>query len=159
MLISINCPSLVTSWVVVQKIYSKMYLFSCTNTHHDVTDSVNYGMVKNTKTWISWTRNIIFLRNQKILNLCLRWHILRSYRFVAEVTLNTKQCPAGISPRTIPGRIPANSQKFTYFPTKKILLDIFTFPTIKRFIPSTSNSNFHLIIFLISGFIYMHMSC
>ena len=30
----------------------------------------------------------IFLRNKKILNLCLRQHILRSYRFVAEVTLN-----------------------------------------------------------------------
>ena len=27
------------------------------------------------------------LRNKKILNLCLRWHILRSYHFVAEVTL------------------------------------------------------------------------
>ena len=46
-------------------------------------------MVKNTKTWISWERNIIFLRNKKILNLCLRWHILRSYRFVAEVTFKS----------------------------------------------------------------------
>ena len=64
-----------------------MYLVSCTNTHLDVTDSVNHGMVKNTKTWISWERNTIFLRNKKILNLCLRWHILRSYRFVAKVTL------------------------------------------------------------------------
>ena len=36
---------------MVQKIYSKMYLVSCTDTHHDVTDSVNYGMVENTKTW------------------------------------------------------------------------------------------------------------
>ena len=35
-----------TSWVVVQKIYLKMYLVSCTNTHQDVTDSVNHGMVK-----------------------------------------------------------------------------------------------------------------
>ena len=26
---------------------------SCTNTHHDVTDLVNHGMVKNTKTLIS----------------------------------------------------------------------------------------------------------
>ena len=43
-------------------------------------------MVKNTKTGISWERNVIFLRNKKILNLCLRWLILRSYRFVAEVT-------------------------------------------------------------------------
>ena len=26
---------------------------SCTNTHHGITDLVNHGMVKNTKTWIS----------------------------------------------------------------------------------------------------------
>ena len=88
MLISISCPSLVTLWVVIQKIYSKMYLVSCTNTHRDVTDSINHGMVKNTKTWISWERNILFLWNKKILNLCLRWHILRIYCFVAELTFN-----------------------------------------------------------------------
>ena len=45
LLISIKWPSLVTWWVVVQKIYSKMHPVSCTNTHHDVTDLVNYGMV------------------------------------------------------------------------------------------------------------------
>ena len=70
----------------IQKIYSKMYLVSYANTHHYVTDSVNHGMVKNTKTWISWDRCIIFLWNKKILNLCLWWPPLRSYRFVAEVT-------------------------------------------------------------------------
>ena len=71
---------------MVQKIYSKVYLVSCTNTHRYITDSVNHGMVMNTKTWISWEQNIIFPRNKKIINLCPRWHILRSYRFVAEVT-------------------------------------------------------------------------
>ena len=82
------CPCLYLSvdQVVVQKIYSNMYFLLCTNTHRHVTDSVNHRMVKITKTSISWERNIIFLRNKKILNLCLRWHILRSYRFVAEVT-------------------------------------------------------------------------
>ena len=30
-----------------------MHPVSCTNTHHDVTDLINHGMVKNTKTWIS----------------------------------------------------------------------------------------------------------
>ena len=50
LLVCINWSSLVTSRVVVQKIYSKIYLVSCTNTHLDVTDSVNHGMVKNTKT-------------------------------------------------------------------------------------------------------------
>ena len=89
--ISINWPRLVTQWVVVQKIYSKIYPVSCTNTHHDVIDLVNNGMFKNTITWISWKWNITFLRNKKILNLCLRWHIFRSYCFVAEVTFNAKQ--------------------------------------------------------------------
>ena len=59
---------------------------SCTNTHPNVTDLVNHEMFKNTKTRISWERNITLLWNKKILNLCLRWHILRSYRFVAEGT-------------------------------------------------------------------------
>ena len=75
-------------WLVLQKIYSKMHLVSCTNTHRGVTDLVNHGMFKNIKTWISWERNIIFLWNKKVLNLCFRWKILRSYRFVAEVTFN-----------------------------------------------------------------------
>ena len=91
LLLSISWPSLVTSWVVLQKIYSKMYLASCSNTYHDVTDSVNHGMVKNTKHWISWERNIIFIWNKRILNLCLRWNILRNYHFVMEVNFNNEQ--------------------------------------------------------------------
>ena len=63
-----------------------MHLVSCNNTHHDVTDLVNHEMVKNVKTLIPWERNITFLQNKKIHNLCLRWHILRSYHFVAEVS-------------------------------------------------------------------------
>ena len=35
---------------------------------------------------MSRERNITFLQNKKIINLCLRQHILRSYRFVVEVT-------------------------------------------------------------------------
>ena len=78
---------------MVQKIYSKMHPASSTNTHHDVTDLVKHGMVKNTKTWISWERNIAFLQ-KKILNLPLRWHIWRSYCFVAEKTpLNARKDP------------------------------------------------------------------
>ena len=69
-------------------IYSKMHPVSCINTNNDVTDSINHGMVKNTKTWISWERSITFLRNKKFLTLCLRWHILRSHCFVAEVIFN-----------------------------------------------------------------------
>ena len=70
-----------------QKIYSKVHPVLCTNTHNDATDLVNHGIVKNIKTWTSWKRNTIFLRNKKILNLSLRWHILRSYRFIVEVTV------------------------------------------------------------------------
>ena len=73
-------------WWLVQKIYSKMYLVSCTNTHRNITDSINHRIVTNTKTWISSERNIIFLRNKKNLNLCHRWHILRSYRYEVQVT-------------------------------------------------------------------------
>ena len=62
-----NWPILVASWFVFQKIYSKMHLVSCTHTHRDVFNLVNHGMIKNTKTWISWERNIIFLRNKKFL--------------------------------------------------------------------------------------------
>ena len=40
-----------------------MYPVTCTTTHHDVTDPVNHGMVENTKTWISWERNIAILKN------------------------------------------------------------------------------------------------
>ena len=59
-------------------------------THRDVTDLINHVMVKNKKTWISWKRTEIFLRNKKIPNLCFRWNNLKSYRFVAEVTFNKK---------------------------------------------------------------------
>ena len=65
-----------------------MHLLSCTNTHHEVTDLLNHGMVKDAKTLISSERNINFLQNKEILNLCLRWHILRSYFYVAEQPLN-----------------------------------------------------------------------
>ena len=30
-----------------------MHLVSCTNTHHDVADFVDPGMLKNTKTYVS----------------------------------------------------------------------------------------------------------
>ena len=61
----------------------KIHPVSCTNAHHDVTDSVNHEMVKNTKTWISQDWNMTFLWNKKNLNLCLRWHISSGYGLVA----------------------------------------------------------------------------
>ena len=63
------CQMFGGQWVMAQKIYSKMYPVSCTNTYHDVRDLVNHGMVKNTKTWISREHNKTFLWNKNILNL------------------------------------------------------------------------------------------
>ena len=77
------------------KLFLKLTLVISINYPSFVNDLVNHGMVKNTKTWISRERNITFLKNKKILKLCLRWHILRNYRFVAQVTFNNnrkKQC-------------------------------------------------------------------
>ena len=65
-----------------------MYPVLCTNTHYDIPYLVNEWMVKNKKFWISQGRNITFLWNKKSLILCLRWHISRSYCFVAEVAIN-----------------------------------------------------------------------
>ena len=71
-------------WVVLQKIYKKTHLVSCTNTHRDVTYLVNCEIVKNIKTWISGK---LFYRI-KIFNLCPRWYLLRSYHFVEDFTFN-----------------------------------------------------------------------
>ena len=57
-------------------------------THRDVTDLEIQGMVNNTKTLVSRKLSIIFLRNKRIHNLYLTWHILRSYHFLVEVTFN-----------------------------------------------------------------------
>ena len=67
-------------------LWFKRYIQKCTLSHALVTDLVNLGMVKNTKTWISSERNIISLQNKNILNMYFRWHILRSYHFIAKVT-------------------------------------------------------------------------
>ena len=84
---------------MVQKIYSKMNPVSCNNIHHDVTDLVNHGMVKNTKTLISLEQNIIFVWIKKILHLHLKWHILRSYHFIAGLTLIVKNKTSFLSLR------------------------------------------------------------
>ena len=60
-----------------------MHLVSCTNTHHDVTDFVDLGMVKNTKTWISWKQKITFPQNKKVLTCASNdtfWEVIVLYR-------------------------------------------------------------------------------
>ena len=73
---------------------SKFHPVSCTNIYYDVRDILYHGMITNTKAWMSWERNITFLRNKKILNLGLRRHILRSYCFVAEVIFKVGLSPS-----------------------------------------------------------------
>ena len=63
-----------------------MHPVSRTGTHYDVTDLVNCGMVKNTKLEYLENGTQLFYEIKKIINLYLRWHVLRSYCFVAEVT-------------------------------------------------------------------------
>ena len=42
-----------------------MHPISCNNTHLDVADLVNHGIVKNTKTWVSWECNRTFLPDER----------------------------------------------------------------------------------------------
>ena len=42
------------------------------DTHHDVTNLANHGMVKKQKILISLERNITFLRNKKVPSLCFK---------------------------------------------------------------------------------------
>ena len=70
-------------------IYLKMHPVSWADTHHDVTDLLNHRMVKMQK--VKHRENGTEFFNKKVFNLCLRWHILRSYWFVAEVTFEYNQ--------------------------------------------------------------------
>ena len=46
---------------------------------------------------VSWVQSKNANVNKKILNLCLRWHIFKSYYFVAELTFkNNKEINEGI---------------------------------------------------------------
>ena len=72
----------------INEFWSKIYIqecsCTCTNNHLDVTNLANHGMV---------ILNIMKTENSfsmEFLNLFLRWHILRSYLFVAKVTFIKK---------------------------------------------------------------------
>ena len=76
----------------LNELWFKRYIQKCNLSHVLIPIMASqiwyhHGMIKNTKTWISWEQNIIFLRNKKKFNLCLQWHILWSYRFAVEVSL------------------------------------------------------------------------
>ena len=60
-----------------------MHLISCTNTHRDVTDLVNHGMVKIQTLEYLENGTSFFYETKKFL-IC--------YRFVAEVTFKQTCC-------------------------------------------------------------------
>ena len=64
-----------------------MHSVSWANTHLDTTNLVSHMMVKN-KSLVYLEKEHIFSTNKKILELCVRCHILTSYHFVAEATFN-----------------------------------------------------------------------
>ena len=60
--------------------------------------------------------------------------------------VNTKQCPAGLSPRIIPNCPPKTFMgNVLIYPTRKFPIMKFTSSAIKSVIPSPWNSNFHLV--------------
>ena len=56
-------------YIFVNGLYFKKYIqkFTLHDVPHDVTDLVSYELVKNTKTWLSWERNINFIEKKKFL--------------------------------------------------------------------------------------------
>ena len=57
--------------------------------HHVLyaTDLINMGWLKIQNIEYLENRTELFYKTKKIINLWLRWHILKSYCFVAEVTI------------------------------------------------------------------------
>ena len=69
-----------------------MHSDSCTNTHHDFTDLINHGMVKNIKTFnILRTENNFSMKQKNSSSVPQMTH-LRGYRFAVEVTFNKHSC-------------------------------------------------------------------
>ena len=114
-----------------------MHLVSCTNTHHDVTDLINCEIIENEKTWKSWERNITFLRNKKSLKPTSNdtFHILRSYSFVAEVTLKIPiiKYPGNLHPTLLLRHPQPLLQSFVIEEYKRFLLFLITICLILEF--------------------------
>ena len=86
------CPCLYLSigqvcWLY--KLWFKRYIHKCIQSHLLIFIMMSqiWQIVWSFKrqVWISWEQDINFQGNKKIVNMCLRWHILRSYCFVVEV--------------------------------------------------------------------------
>ena len=66
-----------------------------------------------------------FLRNKKnvYLYLCLRWHILRSYRFVAEVNFKYSACFMNLNCQSRNSLVFLKFQNYTHLVGEKFLLE------------------------------------
>ena len=79
-------PIFITSQCRIQKIYSKMYVTLCANTHNDITAFEVNGIVWNTtKMNISRTERNFSMK--QTLKLCRKDCIFRIYVLIVEVTL------------------------------------------------------------------------
>ena len=92
------CPCLYLSIGQVlwfNELWFKRCIQKCTLFH--VLILIMTSQIWKTMGWLNiqilkYLENRTSLRNKNILNLCFRWHILRSYRFVAEVSFKRKVC-------------------------------------------------------------------
>ena len=76
----------------LNELLCKRYIWTCTTNTHDVIDLVDHRMFKNIKN--QFLDNGIWLFCD-IYDLCLRWHIVRIYRLLAEVTFNRQPSSLG----------------------------------------------------------------
>ena len=131
-------------------LWFKRYIQKCTLSH--VLILVVTSLIWSIMEWLKiqkleWERNIIFLRNKKILNLCCRWHILRSYRFVAEVTFKTQD----LRKYQESAQFSCQNENFVYTSKKLLKNKNQTFPIVRYFtwkLESASNTLWMIVAFL-----------
>ena len=88
------CPCLYLAinqvWQLYE-LYFKRYIYKCTLSHVLILFIVS--QILQIMGWFlktgSLEQNINFLQNEKILNLCFRWFVLRFFDFVVDVTFNS----------------------------------------------------------------------
>ena len=69
MIVSFATPPKTPSWNWCPQIFSgsdtETCTVSCSNAHHDVSDLVNYWVVKNAKSWLSWTEDDFYMKQKQ----------------------------------------------------------------------------------------------
>ena len=79
--ISISGPLFMNKWFRIKETYVNLYSPSWANTRYGVINFGIDGMVSNIKKWLAQEWNTSFPWNLKIVKLCLKNYIFRSYHF------------------------------------------------------------------------------